>query len=68
VLFWETLAASAMIVTTIFILPRYLKRGFTAVTGFLEKIFDVTIKTLTSILFLFGYVVLLLPVILYSGS
>jgi SSS family solute:Na+ symporter len=36
--------------------------------GFLAKRFDVTTKTLTSVLFLSGYVVVLLPVILYSGS
>ena len=68
VMVWETLAAIAMIVTAIFLLPRYLKGGLTTVPGFLEKRFDVTTKTLTSILFLSGYVVVLLPVILYSGS
>ncbi|MFY0603693.1 MAG: solute:sodium symporter family transporter [Flavobacteriaceae bacterium] len=68
VMVWETLAAIAMIVTAIFLLPRYLKGGLTTVPGFLAKRFDVTTKTLTSILFLSGYVVVLLPVILYSGS
>jgi SSS family solute:Na+ symporter len=68
VMVWETLAAVAMIVTAIFLLPRYLKGGLITVPGFLEKRFDVTTKTLTSILFLSGYVVVLLPVILYSGS
>ena len=68
VMVWETLAAIAMIVTAVYLLPRYLKSGLTTVPGFLEKRFDVTTKTLTSILFLTGYVVVLLPVILYSGS
>jgi SSS family solute:Na+ symporter len=68
VMVWETLAAIAMVVTAIFLLPRYLKGGLTTVPGFLAKRFDVTTKTLTSILFLSGYVVVLLPVILYSGS
>jgi solute:Na+ symporter, SSS family len=68
VMVWETLAAVAMIVTAIFLLPRYLKGGLTTIPGFLAKRFDVTTKTLTSILFLSGYVVVLLPVILYSGS
>ena len=68
VMVWETLAAIAMIVTAVFLLPRYLKSGLTTVPGFLEKRFDVSTKTLTSILFLTGYVVVLLPVILYSGS
>ena len=68
VMVWETLAAIAMVVTALFLLPRYLKGGLTTVPGFLAKRFDVTTKTLTSVLFLTGYVVVLLPVILYSGS
>ena len=68
VMVWETLAAIAMVVTAIFLLPKYLKGGLTTVPGFLAKRFDVTTKTLTSGLFLSGYVVVLLPVILYSGS
>ena len=68
VMVWETLAAIAMIVTALFLLPRYLKGGLTTVPQFLAKRFDVTTKTLTSVLFLSGYVVVLLPVILYSGA
>lgn len=68
VMVWETLAAIAMVVTALFLLPRYLKGGLTTIPGFLAKRFDVTTKTLTSGLFLTGYVVVLLPVILYSGS
>ncbi|MEB8328623.1 solute:sodium symporter family transporter [Flavobacteriaceae bacterium KMM 6897] len=68
VMAWETLAAIAMIVTAVFLLPRYLKGGLTTVPQFLAKRFDVTTKTITSGLFLTGYVVVLLPVILYSGS
>ena len=41
VMVWETLAAIAMIVTAIFLLPRYLKDGLTTVPGFLAKRFDV---------------------------
>lgn len=68
VMVWETLAAIAMVVTAMYLLPRYLKGGLTTVPGFLAKRFDKTTKTLTSVLFLSGYVVVLLPVILYSGS
>jgi SSS family solute:Na+ symporter len=68
VMAWETLAAIAIVVTALFLLPRYLKGGLTTVPSFLAKRFDVTTKTLTSGLFLTGYVVVLLPVILYSGS
>ncbi len=68
VMAWETLAAIAMVVTAVFLLPKYLKGGLTTVPQFLAKRFDVTTKTITSGLFLTGYVVVLLPVILYSGS
>ena len=68
VMAWETLAAITMVVTAVFLLPRYLKGGLTTVPQFLAKRFDVTTKTITSALFLTGYVVVLLPVILYSGS
>jgi len=68
VMVWETLAAIAMVVTAVFLLPRYLKGGLTTVPGFLSKRFDVATKTLTSGLFLSGYVIVLLPVILYSGA
>ncbi|UWX55300.1 hypothetical protein NYZ99_01455 [Maribacter litopenaei] len=65
VMAWETLAAMAMVVTAVFLLPRYLKGGLTTVPQFLADRFDVTTKTITSALFLTGYVVVLLPVILY---
>jgi SSS family solute:Na+ symporter len=68
VMAWETLAAIAMVVTAVLLLPRYLKGGLTTVPQFLASRFDVTTKTITSGLFLTGYVVVLLPVILYSGS
>jgi solute:Na+ symporter, SSS family len=68
VMAWETLAAIAMVVTAIFLLPRYLKGGLTTVPQFLADRFDITTKSITSGLFLTGYVVVLLPVILYSGS
>lgn len=68
VMAWETLAAISIVVTAIFLLPRYLKGGLTTVPQFLSKRFDKATKTITSGLFLTGYVVVLLPVILYSGS
>ena len=68
VMAWETLAAMAIVIAAVFLLPRYLKGGLTTVPQFLAKRFDVSTKTITSGLFLTGYVVVLLPVILYSGS
>ena len=68
VMAWETLAAIAMVVTAMFLLPRYLKGGITTVPQFLENRYDKMTKTITSALFLSGYVVVLLPIVLYSGS
>jgi SSS family solute:Na+ symporter len=68
VMAWETLAALAIVVTAIFLLPKYLKGGITTVPQFLSKRYDKTTKTITSALFLSGYVVVLLPIVLYSGA
>ena len=68
VMAWETLAAIAMVLTAVFLLPRYLKGGLTTVPQFLANRYDKTTKTITSALFLSGYVVVLLPIVLYSGA
>jgi solute:Na+ symporter, SSS family len=68
VMAWETLAAIAMVITAMFLLPRYLKGGLTTVPQFLEKRYDKTTKTITSGLFLSGYAIVLLPIVLYSGA
>lgn len=68
VMCWETLAAIAMVVTALFLLPRYLKGGLTTIPQFLAVRYDTMTKTIASALFLTGYVVVLLPVVLYSGA
>ena len=68
VMAWETLAAIAMIITAIYLLPRYLKDGLTTIPEFIEKRFDTATKSIVTILFLSGYMIVLLPSILYSGS
>ena len=68
VMAWETLAAIAMVVTAILLLPRYLKGGITTIPQFLERRYDTLTKSITSGLFLSGYMVVLLPIVLYSGA
>ena len=68
VMAWETLAALTMVVTAVVLLPRYLKGGITTVPQFLEIRYDTMTKTITSGLFLSGYMIVLLPIVLYSGS
>ncbi len=65
---WEALAAFAMIATALVFLPHYLASGFTTTPAFLEKRFDKSTRSMVSGLFLFGYVTVLLPVVLYTGS
>lgn len=68
VMAWETLAAIAIVITAVFLLPRYLKGGISTIPTFLETRFDKTTKALTSGLFLTGYAVVLLPMVLFTGS
>jgi SSS family solute:Na+ symporter len=68
VMAWETLAALAMVFTAVFLLPRYLKSGISTVPQFLEDRYDTFTKSITSALFLSGYVIVLLPIVLYSGA
>ncbi len=65
---WEALAAFAMIATALLFLPTYLASGFTTTPAFLEKRFDKMTRSMVSGLFLFGYITVLLPVVLYTGS
>ncbi len=65
---WETLAGVSMAVLALVFLPRYLKSGITTTPQYLEKRFDRTTRLLAEILFLTGYVVILLPMVLASGA
>ena len=65
---WEALAAFAMLSAGLIFVPKYLASGFTTTPSFLEKRFDKTTRSMVSGLFLFGYVTVLLPVVLYTGS
>ena len=65
---WEVGAAIAMVMTALFFLPRYLRNGFTTTPGYLALRFDKTTRQVVSGLFLFGYAVTFLPVVLYTGA
>ena len=65
---WEALAAFAMIATALLFLPTYMASGFTTTPAFLEIRCDKMTRSMVSGLFLFGYVTVLLPVVLYTGS
>ncbi len=65
---WEVMAAFAMIAMALIFLPRYLASGFTTTPAFLEKRYGVSTRRIVAGLFLLGYVTVLLPVVLYTGS
>jgi SSS family solute:Na+ symporter len=68
VMAWETLAAIAMVITAIFLLPKYMRSGITTIPEFIKGRFDQNTKAILSVLFLIAFGVVLLPTILYSGS
>ncbi|MGD6816460.1 solute:sodium symporter family transporter [Metabacillus sp. 84] len=65
---WEVGSSIALVLVAFFLLPRYLKGGLTTIPDFLEERFDSGTKQIVTLLFLFGYVLNLLPPILYSGA
>ncbi len=65
---WEVTAAIAIVVMALVLLPRYLTGGFTTLPEFLESRFDARVRRATALLFLFGYGLVTIPSVLYSGS
>ena len=65
---WETTAAVAMVVTALFFLPRYLKSGFVTVPQYLANRYDEQTQVIATSLFLFSYVLAILPVVLLFGA
>jgi SSS family solute:Na+ symporter len=68
VMAWEVVAVLALIVMTLFFLPRFLKGGITTVPQFLELRYDRGTQSMGNFIFLIAYAFLLLPIILYSGA
>ena len=65
---WEVTAGVAIIVMALVFLPRYLGGAFATLPEFLEDRFDPGVRRLSVVLFLFGYGLITIPSILYSGS
>ena len=68
VMAWETLAAIAIVVTAIFLLPKYMRSGITTIPEFVQGRFDQQTRAILAVLFLIAFGIVLLPTILYSGS
>lgn len=65
---WETTAALAMVLMALFFLPRFLKIGLVTIPDYLAKRYDEHTRTIATILFLFSYVLAILPVVLVFGA
>lgn len=68
VMAWEVIAAFSLVVMALFFLPRYLKSGIATIPEFLQLRFSDRTRTITTIIFLVAYTVILLPMILYTGA
>jgi SSS family solute:Na+ symporter len=68
VMAWEVLAAASLVVMAVFFLPKYLRSGIATIPEFLEERFNGTTRSLTSLIFIAAYAVILLPMILYTGA
>ena len=65
---WEATSAFALIILAFVLLPRFLKGNIATIPQFYKMRYDEATKNMFSIMFLFAYVVTMLPTILYSGS
>ncbi|MCH2205404.1 MAG: solute:sodium symporter family transporter [Lentisphaerales bacterium] len=68
VMAWEVIAAVSLVIMALFFLPRFLRSGIATVPQFLEERFNSTTRKITSLIFIFAYTVILLPLILYTGA
>ncbi|MEJ7520237.1 solute:sodium symporter family transporter [Staphylococcus saprophyticus] len=65
---WEVTAGFSVIILSLILLPRYLKGAFTTLPEFLNDRFDQGTRLLVVILFMFGYGLVTIPSVLYSGA
>lgn len=68
VMVWEVVAVVALVFMAWFFLPRFLKSGVATVPQYLALRFDEQTQLIANLIFLFAYVVVLLPIILYTGA
>jgi solute:Na+ symporter, SSS family len=68
VMVWEVVAVVALVFMAWFFLPRFLKSGVATVPEYLALRFDGQTQLIANLIFLLAYVVVLLPIILYTGA
>ena len=65
---WETTAALAMVATALYFLPRYLRMGLSTIPEYLSARYDRATGVIAASVFLFSYVLAILPVVLLFGA
>lgn len=65
---WTVQSVIPLCVLAMYLLPRYLKGGFTTIPEFFEDRYDKSTRQVMSLMFLIGYTFVLIPGALYSGA
>ncbi|MEZ6135332.1 MAG: solute:sodium symporter family transporter [Pirellulaceae bacterium] len=68
VMVWEVVAVIALVMMAWFFLPRFLRSGVATVPEYLALRFGESTQLIANLIFLVAYVVVLLPIILYTGA
>ena len=68
VMAWEVIAGISLVIMALYFLPKFLRSGIATIPQFLEVRFGSSTRKITSIIFIFAYTVILLPLILYTGA
>ena len=68
VMAWEVIAGLSLVIMSLFFLPRFLRSGIATVPQFLEVRFAPSTRKITTLIFIFAYAIILLPLILYTGA
>jgi len=68
VMCWEVVAGFSLVLLALVFLPRYLKSGIATIPQFLEERYGPTVRTLAAMIFIFAYMLILLPLVLYLGA
>lgn len=68
VMAWEVIAGCSLVVLGLFFLPRYLRAGIATIPQFFEQRYGGAVRSVTAILFIVAYMLVLLPFALYTGA
>ena len=68
VMAWEVVAVVALIFMALWFLPKFLRAGITTVPEYLRLRFNDTTGAVCNLIVLLSYMVILLPIILYTGA